>query len=109
MFYRIGAVWGGHEGSLLLWILMIALWGGLIAIKNFQHNTNLNVTALSIIGMIGVGFLLFTIFTSNPFARIYPPIADGRDLNPLLQDPGLIFHPPLLYMGYVGFCGCICL
>ena len=101
--YRISAVWGAHEGSLLLWVLILAGWAA--AVARFSRALPLDAVArvLSVMGMIGVGFLLFVIVTSNPFERTLPffPV-DGRDLNPLLQDPGLIFHPPMLYMGYVG-------
>ena len=101
--YRIAAVWGGHEGSLLLWLLMLCGW--MFAVARFSQHLPLPVLArtLSVMGLISVGFLLFTLTTSNPFDRLFPVPADGRDLNPLLQDPGMIFHPPLLYMGYVGF------
>ncbi len=102
--YRISAVWGAHEGSLLLWVLTLAGWSA--AVARFSRALPIDAVArvLSVMGMIGVGFLLFVIVTSNPFERTLPffPV-DGRDLNPLLQDPGLIFHPPMLYMGYVGF------
>ena len=101
--YRISAVWGAHEGSLLLWVLILAGWAA--AVARFSRSLPLDAVArvLSVMGMIGVGFLLFVIVTSNPFERTLPffPV-DGRDLNPMLQDPGLIFHPPMLYMGYVG-------
>ena len=101
--YRIAAVWGGHEGSLLLWLLMLCGW--MFAVARFSQHLPLPVLArtLSVMGLISVGFLLFTLTTSNPFERLFPVPADGRDLNPLLQDPGMVFHPPLLYMGYVGF------
>ena len=101
--YRIAAVWGGHEGSLLLWLLMLCGW--MIAVARFSQHLPLPVLArvLSVMGLVSVGFLLFTLTTSNPFERLFPVPADGRDLNPLLQDPGMVFHPPLLYMGYVGF------
>ncbi len=102
--YRISAVWGAHEGSLLLWVLILAGWTA--AVARFSRALPLDAVArvLSVMGMIAIGFLLFVLFTSNPFERTLPffPV-DGRDLNPLLQDPGLIFHPPMLYMGYVGF------
>lgn len=102
--YKISAVWGGHEGSLLLWVLILAVWT--FAVSVFSRNLPLDMLArvLAVMGMIGVGFLLFTLLTSNPFDRILPfaPL-EGSDLNPLLQDPGLIIHPPMLYMGYVGF------
>ncbi|MGV8822933.1 heme lyase CcmF/NrfE family subunit [Methylibium petroleiphilum] len=101
--YRIAGVWGGHEGSLLLWVLMLCVW--MLAVSRFSRHLPLPVLAriLAVMGWIGVGFLLFMLLTSNPFERIFPVPADGRDLNPLLQDPGMVFHPPTLYMGYVGF------
>lgn len=103
-YYRLSAVWGGHEGSLLLWVLIQAAWA--VAVAVFSRGMPLESLArvLSVMGMIAIGFLLFIIATSNPFVRTLPMFpVDGRDLNPLLQDPGLIIHPPLLYMGYVGF------
>ncbi|WP_029890435.1 heme lyase CcmF/NrfE family subunit [Polycyclovorans algicola] len=103
LIYRISAVWGGHEGSLLLWVLMLAGWSAAVAFFNRNLPLNVGALVLSTLGVISVGFLLFTIMTSNPFDRLVPIPEDGRDLNPLLQDPGLIIHPPLLYMGYVGF------
>ncbi|GLT17424.1 c-type cytochrome biogenesis protein CcmF [Vibrio zhanjiangensis] len=103
-YYRLTAVWGAHEGSLLLWVLIQAVWT--VAVATFSRGMPQESVArvLSVMGMISVGFLLFIIVTSNPFVRVLPyfPV-DGRDLNPLLQDPGLIIHPPMLYMGYVGF------
>ena len=101
--FRIAAVWGGHEGSLLLWLLMLTGW--MAAVARFSAHLPLPVLSrvLAVMGLVSVGFLLFTLITSNPFERLFPVPADGRDLNPLLQDPGMIFHPPLLYMGYVGF------
>ena len=101
--FRIAAVWGGHEGSMLLWLLMQAGW--MLAVAQFSRRLPLPVLAriLAVMGWLTVGFLLFTLVTSNPFDRLSPVPADGRDLNPLLQDPGMIFHPPMLYMGYVGF------
>ena len=101
--YRISAVWGAHEGSLLLWVLMLALWGAAIARFSESLPQRFLVRVLGVMGFVGVGFMLFIVLTSNPFDRLSPPALDGRDLNPLLQDPGLIFHPPMLYMGYVGF------
>ncbi len=100
--YQFAAVWGGHEGSLLLWIVMLAGWGGAVAL--FSRNLPLPMVArvLSVMGWVSIGFLAFIITTSNPFDRLLPAAADGRDLNPLLQDPGLVIHPPMLYMGYVG-------
>jgi cytochrome c-type biogenesis protein CcmF len=101
--YRIAASWGSHEGSLLLWMLMLSGWT--LAVARFSRHLPLPMLArtLSVMGFISVGFLLFMLLTSNPFDRLVPTPADGRDLNPLLQDPGMVFHPPLLYMGYVGF------
>src|SRR5699024_6507901 len=102
--YRLSAVWGGHEGSLLLWIWMLSAWGAAVALRSRSVAHSMVAKVLAVMGMIGVGFLSFMLLTSNPFDRLLPwfPI-DGADLNPLLQDPGLIFHPPMLYMGYVGF------
>lgn len=103
-YYKFSAVWGGHEGSLLLWILMLAGWTLAVAIFSRKLPSVMVSQVLSVMGMICVGFFLFIVITSNPFDRILPNIpADGSDLNPLLQDIGLILHPPMLYMGYVGF------
>jgi cytochrome c-type biogenesis protein CcmF len=101
--YRIAGVWGGHEGSLLLWLMMLSVW--LLAVSQFSRHLPQPVVAriLSVMGLISVGFLLFMLTTSNPFERLFPVPADGNDLNPLLQDPGMVAHPPMLYMGYVGF------
>ena len=101
--YRIAGVWGGHEGSLLLWLLMLNVWT--LAVAAFSRHLPPPVIAriLAVMGLVSVGFLLFTLITSNPFERLLPAAADGRDLNPLLQDPGMVIHPPMLYMGYVGF------
>lgn len=102
--YRFSAIWGAHEGSLLLWVLLLSFWT--ISVAFFSRKLPADITAkiLSVLGFISVGFLLFLLFTSNPFLRLLPnPPADGLDLNPLLQDPGLVIHPPMLYMGYVGF------
>ena len=101
--YRLAAVWGGHEGSLLLWALILAGWGAAAARFSRRMPELMRARVLAVLGLIGAGFLIFMLFTSNPFARIFPPPLEGRDLNPLLQDPGLVFHPPVLYMGYVGF------
>lgn len=104
VWYRVAATWGAHEGSLLLWMLLMSGWTFAVALFSQRIPLDIVARVLAIMGMISVGFLLFILFTSNPFTRTLPefPI-EGRDLNPLLQDPGLIFHPPLLYMGYVGF------
>jgi len=101
--YRIAAIWGGHEGSLLLWALMLTIWT--IAVAKFSKHLPEEMVArvIGVMGLVSVGFLLFMLFTSNPFDRLLPAAMDGRDLNPLLQDPGLVIHPPMLYMGYVGF------
>lgn len=102
-FYKLSAVWGAHEGSLLLWLLILAGWTFAVSLSRGLPAEVL-ARVLSVLGFVSVGMLLFVVFTSNPFDRILPRIpVDGADLNPLLQDPGLIFHPPLLYMGYVGF------
>ena len=100
--YQFAAVWGGHEGSLLLWIVMLAAWGAAVAL--FSRNLPLPMVArvLGVMGWVALGFLAFILTTSNPFDRLLPAPPDGRDLNPLLQDPGLVIHPPMLYMGYVG-------
>ncbi|HSV35865.1 MAG TPA: heme lyase CcmF/NrfE family subunit [Ramlibacter sp.] len=101
--YRLAAVWGGHEGSLLLWMFMLAGWTVAVAQRSRSLDETMVARVLGVLGLVATGLLLFVLLTSNPFDRLLPAAADGRDLNPLLQDPGLIFHPPLLYMGYVGF------
>ena len=101
--YRIAGVWGGHEGSLLLWMLMLSGWTVAVALLSRHLPDAMTARVLGVLGLIAVGFLAFILLTSNPFERLLPAAEDGRDLNPLLQDPGLIFHPPMLYMGYVGF------
>jgi len=103
LIYRISAVWGAHEGSLLLWATILSLWTGAVLIFSRSLTAEMLARVISVLGMISIGFLLFMLLTSNPFERLLPPVADGRDLNPLLQDPGLAIHPPMLYMGYVGF------
>src|SRR5215469_3671533 len=102
-YYRFPAVWGAHEGSLLLWILILNIWTVAVATFSRHLPDALMARVLGVLGFISFGFLLFTIATSNPFARHVPALADGNDLNPILQDPGLIMHPPMLYTGYVGF------
>jgi len=101
--YRIAAIWGGHEGSLMLWVLILSIWT--LAVSRFSRNLPIEMVSrvIGVMGLVAVGFLLFMLFTSNPFERLLPAAADGRDLNPLLQDPGLVIHPPMLYTGYVGF------
>jgi cytochrome c-type biogenesis protein CcmF len=101
--YRIAGIWGGHEGSLLLWLLMQCTWA--LAVARYSAHLPMPVVAriLAVMGLIAVGFLAFTLITSNPFERLWPAPVEGRDLNPLLQDPGMVIHPPMLYMGYVGF------
>ena len=103
VIYLISGVWGAHEGSLLLWGLVLTIWTALVAkfSKSIPDPTVARV--LGVMGLVGIGFLLFLLFTSNPFERLFPAPLEGRDLNPLLQDPGLAIHPPMLYMGYVGF------
>ena len=103
LLYKISGVWANHEGSMLLWILILALFGAAVAGLGGNLPETLRARVLAVQGMIGTGFLAFILFTSNPFLRSFPPPADGAGLNPLLQDPGLAFHPPMLYLGYVGF------
>ena len=100
--YQFAAVWGGHEGSLLLWVLLLAVWSMAVALFSKSLPLDMVARVLGVLGLISVGFLLFILITSNPFERLLPAALDGRDLNPLLQDPGLVIHPPMLYMGYVG-------
>ncbi len=101
--YRFSAIWGGHEGSLLLWALFLSVWTAAVATFSRHLPAEMVARVLGVMGLIAVGFILFMLFTSSPFERLLPAAADGRDLNPLLQDPGLVIHPPMLYMGYVGF------
>ena len=103
LVYRYTAVWGAHEGSLLLWSLMLAAWNAAVALWSDRLPATVNARVLGVIGLVGVGFLSFMLFTSNPFERLLPGAAEGHDLNPLLQDPGMIIHPPMLYIGYIGF------
>ena len=100
--YRFSAIWGAHEGSLLLWALLLSAWSVAVALFSRSLPTAFVARVLGVMALVSIGFLLFMLLTSNPFERSFPVPLDGRDLNPLLQDPGLIFHPPLLYMGYVG-------
>ena len=101
--YRFAAVWGGHEGSLLLWLYLLSAWTLAVALRSARLPPAFVARVLAVMGWISAGFLLFLLFLSNPFERLMPPAMAGRDLNPLLQDPGMIVHPPMLYMGYVGF------
>ncbi len=101
VMYKISAVWGGHEGSLLLWAFILTAWISAVALFSRHLPAEMVARVLGVMGLVAVGFLLFMLLTSNPFERLLPAAADGRDLNPLLQDPGLVIHPPMLYMGYV--------
>ena len=103
LLYKISGVWGNHEGSMVLWMLILSLFGCAVALFGGNLPPTLRARVLAVQGLIGTGFLLFMLFTSNPFERVFPAPLDGNDLNPLLQDPGLAFHPPFLYLGYVGF------
>jgi len=103
VIYRLGAVWGGHEGSLLLWVFLLSTWTFLVAQLSKALDEFMVARVIGVLGLVTTGLLLFVIATSNPFERLLPAAQDGRSLNPLLQDPGLVFHPPMLYMGYVGF------
>jgi cytochrome c-type biogenesis protein CcmF len=103
LHYRFAATWGSHEGSLLLWTLMLAGWTFAVSLFSRHLPQVLLARVIAVMGLVSVGFLLFLLFTSNPFERLVPAASEGRDLNPLLQDPGMVIHPPMLYMGYVGF------
>jgi cytochrome c-type biogenesis protein CcmF len=105
LLYKISGVWGNHEGSMLLWALILALFGAAVALFGNNLPDSLRARVLGVQALIGAGFLAFILFTSNPFERLSPAPPDGNGLNPLLQDPGLAFHPPLLYLGYVGLLG----
>ncbi len=102
--YKVAAIWGAHEGSLLLWVFLLSIWGLLLALsKKFNQQTmDLKIKSLGFIGLISLGFIVFILYTSNPFERLFPIPVQGRSLNPLLQDPALVMHPPILYAGYVG-------
>ena len=101
--YKFSGIWGNHEGSMLLWSLILATFGALVALFGRSLPERLRADALSVQGLIGAAFLAFILATSNPFERLVPAPFEGRDLNPILQDPGLAIHPPMLYLGYVGF------
>jgi cytochrome c-type biogenesis protein CcmF len=101
--YRLTATWGSHEGSMLLWVLILASWTLAVAVLVRRLPPATLARILAVLGLVSVGFLAFVFLTSNPFARLFPAPLDGADLNPLLQDFGMILHPPMLYMGYVGF------
>ncbi|HEX6944640.1 MAG TPA: cytochrome c biogenesis protein CcsA, partial [Casimicrobiaceae bacterium] len=101
--YRIAATWGSHEGSMLLWVLMLSGWTLAVSLASKHLPDEMVARVLGVMGFVAIGFLLFMLVTSDPFDRLFPVPAEGRDLNPLLQDPGMVFHPPMLYMGYVGF------
>ena len=103
LVYRLAAIWGGHEGSMLLWVSILAVWTMAVTFFAQKLPYSFRTTLIAVMGLVSVGFLMFILFTSNPFLRLIPAAMDGRDLNPLLQDPGMVFHPPVLYMGYVGF------
>jgi cytochrome c-type biogenesis protein CcmF len=103
LIYKITSVWGNHEGSMLLWVLILVVFGAMVALSNKSLPTHLRANALAVQGMITSAFLAFLLFTSNPFTRVITPPFEGKDLNPILQDLGLAIHPPLLYLGYVGF------
>jgi cytochrome c-type biogenesis protein CcmF len=101
--FRLAALWGGHEGSMLLWVSILGVWTMAVTMFAKSLPESFRIRLIAVMGMVSIGFLAFIIFTSNPFERLIPAALDGRDLNPLLQDPGMVFHPPVLYMGYVGF------
>lgn len=103
VIYKISSVWGGHEGSLLLWTMFLAMWTAAVALFSRSMPLIMRGRVIAVMGLVSIGFLLFTLLTSNPFDRMFPAALEGRSLNPLLQDFGLIIHPPMLYMGYVGF------
>ena len=102
--YRFAATWGSHEGSLLLWTFLLACWSVAVSVFSKHLPNDMVARVLSVMGLVSVGFLIFMLFTSNPFERMLPGAMEGSDLNPLLQDPGMVCHPPMLYMCYVVFC-----
>ena len=101
-FYKFTAAWGGHEGSMLFWITVLAIWTMAVAAGSRSQPAEFSSRVLGVLGIVSCGIIAFALLTSNPFVRLTPAVADGNDLNPLLQDPGMIFHPPMLYLGYVG-------
>jgi cytochrome c-type biogenesis protein CcmF len=103
LHYRLAAIWGGHEGSMLLWTTILGLWTFAVTVFSSHLPAVFRARLLGTMGLVSIGFLAFILFSSDPFDRLIPAAMDGRDLNPLLQDPGMVFHPPVLYMGYVGF------
>jgi cytochrome c-type biogenesis protein CcmF len=103
IFYRFAATWGSHEGSMMLWVMMLAAWTLAVSLKSRKLPDVMAARVLGVMGLVSFGFILFVLWTSNPFERVFPVPANGRDLNPLLQDPGMVVHPPMLYTGYVGF------
>jgi cytochrome c-type biogenesis protein CcmF len=103
LLYRFTATWGSHEGSILLWTLILAFWTTAVTLWSRHLPEDMAARVIGVMGLVSVGFLTYMLFASNPFLRLFPVPADGNDLNPLLQDPGMVFHPPMLYMGYVGF------
>ena len=102
LFYRVSAVWGAHEGSMLLWVLILTGWSVAVSASGSPLPAHFQARVLGLLGALGAGFHIFVLWASNPFERLLPGALNGRDLNPLLQDPGMAFHPPMLYLGYVG-------